>query len=114
MMKKWAALWMSVCLLLTCAACGATGEEAAGLIEVEYKKADLKAEWKADKAVSIIFDGRLAEISGGGAYQDGNVLVINSKGDYLLSGEFSGRIVVDADKDDKVRLILDLMKEYGE
>ena len=41
MMKKWAALWMSVCLLLTCAACGAAGEEAAGLIEVEYKKADI-------------------------------------------------------------------------
>ena len=107
MMKKWTALWMCVCLMLVSAACVSADGEAAGLIEVEYKKADLKAEWKADKAVSITFDGRLAEISGGGAYQDGNVLVINSKGDYLLGGEFSGRIVVDADKDDKVRLILD-------
>ena len=106
MKRKWTALMVCVCLLLTCAGCAASGEETAGLIDVEYKKADLNAEWKEKEVSVITFDGQLADISGGGAYQDGNVLVINSKGDYLLGGEFDGRIVVDADKDDKVRLIL--------
>ena len=104
--RRIAAYIMCVCLLMSLCACRAAGEEAAGLIEVEYKKNDLKAEWDEKEVVAISFGGAQAEITGGGAYLDGNVLVIGSKGDYLLSGEFDGRIVVDADKDDKVRLIL--------
>jgi len=104
--KRLAAYFLCVLMMLSLCACTASGEEAAGLIEVEYKKGDLKAEWDERDVVSISFGGRQAEIAGGGAYLDRDVLVINSKGDYLLSGEFSGRIVIDADKDDKVRLIL--------
>ncbi len=107
-MKKRVAAWLlCVILLMSLSACTAMGEETAALIEVEYKKADLKADWDPNKVVSISFGGTQAEIAGGGAYLNGNTLVINSKGDYLLSGEFTGRIVVDADKDDKVRLIFE-------
>lgn len=110
MKKRLTALVLCALMLMSLSACTAAGEEKAGLIEVEYKKSDLKAEWDEREVVPISFGGRQAEIAGGGAYLDGNVLVINGKGDYLLSGEFDGRIVVDADKDDKVRLILNGLK----
>ena len=104
--RRIAAYIVCVCMMLSLCACTAAGEEAARWIEVEYKKSDLKAEWDEKDVVSISLGGNQAEITGGGAYLEGNVLVIGSKGDYLLTGEFDGRIVVAADKDDKVRLIL--------
>lgn len=106
MKNRLTAVVMCICLVLSMACCTAAGETAAGLVEVEYKKADLDASWTAADAVTITFGGAQAEIGGSGAQLSGNVLTISGKGDYLLSGEFSGRIVVDADKDDKVRLIL--------
>jgi len=105
-MKRMLAILLCALLTAGLCACTAMGEETAVLIGVEYKKADLDADYDPGKAISVTFGGAQAEITGGGAYLNGNVLTIASRGDYLLSGEFDGRIVIDADKDDKVRLIL--------
>ncbi len=103
-MKRGFVWLICICLLLT--GCTAWGEEQTGLVQVEYKKADLDASWSEEDAVPITFGGAQADIGGPGAYLIGNALLISAEGDYLLSGEFDGRIVVDAGKKDKVRLIL--------
>lgn len=105
-MKRMLAILMCALLTVGLCACTAMGEETAVLIGVEYKKADLDAAYDPGKAVTVTFGGTQAEISGGGAYLDGDVLSVTAEGDYLLSGEFDGRIVIDAGKNDKVRLIL--------
>ena len=84
----------------------ASGETADRLVEVEYKKADLDAGWNMSDVVPVVLEGRRASIGGGGARMDGSVLVITGEGDYLLSGELTGRIEINAGKNDKVRLIL--------
>lgn len=60
-----------------------------------------------DSAVRITLTGDTAEISGGGAVFSGKELRITDAGSYLLSGNLSdGSVVVDADKTDKIRLML--------
>ena len=94
-----------VCVCLLTAGCAAAGDEAVGLVKSEYKAADLKADWNPAGVFTITCDGLQAEVEGG-ARLSGDVLNIVSEGDYLLSGDFAGRIVVDAGKKGKVRLIL--------
>ncbi len=107
MRKRRLAAWLILaCMLLGLAACSAAGETADRLIEVEYKKKDLDSNWDPSDAVPVTFSGGQAEIGGPGASLNGGVLTVFAEGDYLLMGSFTGRIVVDADKDDKVRLIL--------
>ncbi len=103
---RWMPILLCICLLCLsgCAALGET-EAAEALVEVEYKKNDLDAQWDADEAVHINLSSNRAQINGKGAVLVGNVLLIDGEGDYLLSGELSGRILIDADKKDKVRLI---------
>lgn len=60
-----------------------------------YKTRDIDASWSADEA----------EIIDLSALKD-SVLTITQKGDYVLSGVFTGQVVVDAPEEDKVRLIL--------
>lgn len=38
---------------------------------------------------------------------DGNVVTITAEGNYLLTGELQGQIIVQADKSDKIQLVLD-------
>jgi len=108
MRKKILCTLMCACMLL--GGCRATGEvvqtENASLVEVEYKKNDLKWEWDEEEVVYVSLSGNRAEVDGKGAQALGNVLHIGAEGDYLLTGEWNGRILVDADKKDKVRLIL--------
>jgi len=105
-MRRWMAWLVCACMLLSMTACTAAGETADRLIEVEYKKGDLNSDWDASDVTQITFGGANAEIGGPGASLNGGVLTVFAEGDYLLMGSFTGRIVVDADKKDKVRLIL--------
>ena len=108
--RRWMTWMLCAGLVLTMGGCGATGEtvqsDSAPLVEVEYKKNDLKWEWDEDELVRVSLSGERAEVDGAGVQMNGNVLCITEEGDYLLTGELNGRILVDAGKNDKVRLIL--------
>ena len=93
-------------IMLTGTAGCASAESGQKLVEVEYKSADANSSWEAEDAVQIAFEGSSAQITGSGAELSGGVLTISEEGDYLLEGAFSGRIVVDGGKSDKIRLIL--------
>jgi hypothetical protein len=71
-----------------------------------YQSEDLDASWSAG-AVRIALNGSGAQVSGGGVQVSGSTVTISRAGDYILSGTLSnGRIVVDAGKNDLVRLVL--------
>ncbi len=109
--KRWLVWLLCAAMLLGTSSCTVLGEiedqiNAEALIEVKYKTSDLEYDWNKDDAVSIALSGNRAQVSGQGAALLGSVLLIDAEGDYLLSGELNGRILIDAGKNDKVRLIL--------
>ena len=67
---------------------------------------DLNDSWNETDCTVVTLSGTAAEISGKGAACTNGIVTISAAGDYLLSGELSGQIVVDANKEDKIRLIL--------
>ena len=72
-----------------------------------FSQNDLNSDWQSDSATQITFSGDSAKINGNGAYfANGNVHIIYA-GKYILSGELSnGSIIVDADGDDKIWLMM--------
>lgn len=74
----------------------------------QFAEEDLDADWDASGAGQILLDGEEIRISGGGAYSyDGDVYIARA-GKYVLSGELTdGRVIVDADKSDKIWILLD-------
>ena len=74
----------------------------------EYAPEDTDATWDASSATAVTFDGAAAQVSGTGArFLDGK-LTIEDAGTYVLSGDLAnGQVVIDADKGDLVRLVLD-------
>ncbi len=74
---------------------------------VEYSSEDLDGSWDLSTAVAITLQGDSASVSGkGAAYKDG-VVSITAAGTYVLSGTLNdGQILVDAGKEDAVRLVL--------
>ena len=76
----------------------------------QFTANDLDVDWadEADDATRIALTGDGAEIRGNGAYfYDGNVRIVYA-GKYIVSGQLdNGSLVVDADKDDKIWLLLD-------
>ncbi|MBQ7359150.1 MAG: carbohydrate-binding domain-containing protein [Lachnospiraceae bacterium] len=92
-----------------------SGEITEAIANIKTKEADY------DKAVYVELDGTKALISSignvaanievgetatNGLSLANGVLCIGSAGDYVLSGEFEGQVQVNADKEDKVHLIL--------
>ena len=73
----------------------------------QFKSEDGDANWNANDATHIVLYGESGKISGSGAYlEDGN-LYIACSGYYVISGELSdGSVIVNADKNDKIRLML--------
>ena len=57
-------------------------------------------------ATAVQFDGSGAKINGGGAAFSDGVLTISKGGTYVLSGELSGQILLDTNKQAEVTLIL--------
>ena len=78
-----------------------TGQSANGT----YSSKDLNDQWREADCTLIVLSDSPA-VTGSGAETDGRTVTITEGGDYLLSGSFSGQVVVDAGKKDDVRLIL--------
>ena len=76
-------------------------------VEVTYGTEDTSAAYDAASATAIVFSGSTMSIQGAGASAKGSVLTISAAGTYILSGTLTaGQVVVDAGKEDTVRLIL--------
>ncbi|MDR1206456.1 MAG: carbohydrate-binding domain-containing protein [Peptococcaceae bacterium] len=77
------------------------------LMEYAYKSEDLDSAWSETDAVTVVFTGNSAAVSGGGAAFAEGVLTVSQAGTYVLSGTLTdGQILIDAGKDDLVRLVL--------
>ena len=69
---------------------------------------DQNSDWDTEGATVITLTGDSAEISGNGAYVNGQEVVITEAGRYVVSGSLSaGKITVDAHNSSKVWILLD-------
>lgn len=76
-------------------------------IRPEYSDEELSSEYDKSSAVSITLADDKTECNSNKVSVDGNVITILKSGTYILKGELSdGRIIVDIDDDDIVRLVL--------
>ncbi|WP_143750776.1 carbohydrate-binding domain-containing protein [Clostridium merdae] len=121
MRKKRKALWaaiLSAILLLNivvgCSSQNNTTSSAVGdvstekPITVEYAKDDLDAAWSEAAATTITLSDATATVQGSGAAVKDSTVTINAAGTYLLRGKLTkGQILVNAGKEDLVRLVLD-------
>lgn len=72
-----------------------------------YSEEDRNAGWDLSASTAITLNGTSAEVSGEGASSSGATVMIKSAGTYVLSGVLDdGQIVIDAGKNDIVRLVL--------
>ena len=79
-------------------------EESSG----EFTASDRDGAWDATRATVITLNGNTASVEGNGAYfADGKVRIVYA-GSYVIRGELTdGSIVVDADGDDRISILLD-------
>lgn len=72
-----------------------------------FTENDLTADWSTEGASQITFSGENGRVSGNGAYFSNGDLHIVYAGKYVLSGELSdGSVIVEADGDDKIWILL--------
>ncbi|WP_102411066.1 carbohydrate-binding domain-containing protein [Beduinella massiliensis] len=106
-MKAIVAAYVVLCLLINTPS--ALGEQAAGPVDVnaiEWKAKDEYTEYGAEAIHIALADG--ATEAGEGYGVEGDVVTITREGTYVLTGSLSdGQIVVCADKDEDVRLVLE-------
>ena len=72
-----------------------------------YLPEDLDDSWDERNSTSIVLTGNSARVSGGGASVSGSNVKITTAGTYILSGVLNdGQILIDAKKNDIVRIVL--------
>ncbi|MDO4944974.1 MAG: carbohydrate-binding domain-containing protein [Ruminococcus sp.] len=114
--KKLIALSAAV-MLVMCGGCSKNGSDgvntettaksiSADDVDKEISAEDLDVGYEETEAVNITFSESGADISGNGAVYDNETVTISVAGTYILSGSGSGRIVVNADKNAEIKLVL--------
>lgn len=74
---------------------------------VEYLEEDLDAGWDEAGAVSIVFGNSGPAVEGTGAHAEGNMVVIEKAGTYVVSGTMAdGQIRIEAGEKELVHLVL--------
>ena len=68
---------------------------------------DMDASYDESAATKISLSGSSASVDGSGAAVDGSTVTITEEGVYVLSGEFTGQVIVEADDTAKVQIVLD-------
>lgn len=81
-------------------------ENTAEEISTELKNKDTNYEYDEESVTKINLAGDTATCDDDSVSIETNKVTITKEGDYLLSGEFTGSIVVNATKEEDVRLIL--------
>lgn len=80
-----------------------------GLLSMDFSFTDRDKDttYNENDAVKIVFSSDSVSVSGNGASASGSMLTISNEGTYVISGSTSdGRIIVDADKKDKIHIVL--------
>lgn len=72
-----------------------------------YEDEDLDASWDEASSTIISCDGTGADITGEGAAEENGIIRVTAAGTYVLRGNYSGQIRVEAGKEDLVRLVMD-------
>ncbi|MFV0400181.1 MAG: carbohydrate-binding domain-containing protein [Oscillospiraceae bacterium] len=81
--------------------------EAASTVELSTQSASGAGEdWQSASSTTIALNGTTAEITGAGAEAAEGIVTISKGGVYVLSGSFTGSIVVAASSGDDVQLVL--------
>lgn len=104
-------------MLVMCGGCSKNGSDgvntettaksiSADDVDKEISAEDLDVGYEETEAVNITFSESGADISGNGAVYDNETVTISVAGTYILSGSGSGRIVVNADKNAEIKLVL--------
>lgn len=76
-------------------------------LEVEYSDKELTVEW-SDYVAKINLSDTKTTIEGSGVTNSGNTITIKSAGTYYITGNISdGNILIEANKNDEVQLVLD-------
>ena len=95
-------------LFLLCTG-GTAAEETPSFFSADdiFSKRDFRTEYKEEKAVSILLQGNSASCMDPSVRISGSTVTITKKGVYVLSGALeNGTIIIDAEKSDKVQLVL--------
>lgn len=114
--KKIIALFVSIMLIMS-SGCSKTGSESkktetmvkiasSDSVDKSISAEDLDVGYEETESVHIKFSESGAEISGNGAVYDNQAVTISSEGTYILSGTGKCRVVVNADKNSEVKLVL--------
>ena len=114
-LRKITAIIMAALVISSFSACGSgnSGEnypsEPVKLLDSAemFSGRDVETSYDESECTVITLSGNSASVKGDGAKADGNSVTITAAGDYILSGRLdSGSVIIDADKSDKIRLIL--------
>lgn len=107
--KKKLALFAALILAL----CSAVGCEKTqkdsdlSTVASEIEAEDIDVGYEESNAVNIRLNGTSAEITGSGATEKDGIITITAAGTYVLAGDMTnGRVVVDTDKNSKVKIVL--------
>ena len=104
--KKTLALILALTLMTLSGVTGTLADAGLDVTEL-YKKKDADGDWDTAGAVTITLGSGGAAVSDPSAAQaDGDTLRITAAGDYVISGEWTGSIVIEAGTGDTVRLML--------
>ena len=81
----------------------------------EFEEGDANQDWNTSNSTAITLNGSSVQISGSGAVFSGRTLKIDQAGTYVLSGALdNGQILIEASKEDVVRLILSNVTLHNE
>jgi hypothetical protein len=119
---------LALALALALAGCGAPGGESVSLVQAhafidmsasvlvyDYAPEDADAAWDAAAATTVALADGAARVSGPGASFEGGTLTISQAGTYALSGTLAGgQVLINAGKNDLVRLVLNGVSLYNE
>lgn len=72
-----------------------------------FSNRDVEVGYDESECMKISLNGNTAQSDSQSVKVDGNVVTITDEGTYLISGTLNGQIIVEAEKTDKVQLVLD-------
>ncbi|MBR6338464.1 MAG: carbohydrate-binding domain-containing protein [Ruminococcus sp.] len=77
-------------------------------LDLDFTANDLDVGYDASSATVIVYEADTPTVTGEGAAADGRNVTITSAGCYIVTGvQSDGQIIIDADKEDKIQLVLD-------
>lgn len=76
-------------------------------MDFEYTDRDKDSSYDASTATKVNLQGSDAEIEGDGASVENGIVTIAQEGTYVLNGQLNGEVVVEADDQAKIQIVLD-------